>query len=312
MGSLTLPVCVVAAVLGIVVASPVPGVAASPEEIRRQEQVVRAAEGARQRAQDRHLLTQRAFEKARLSATQAATRIAEELSRISKDEASAHALPDSPEKTARLKAIKDKETLLRQELAKSREPAQAAQRERADARAALNKAIAAETEAKAALARLTGGAPPAALPKAVAPGTAPKTADPKTTAPAATLTEQQERANIARVQREKAEQAWRAMAAARVEIETRVAKEAQDLQRQLAHIADVRKKIETVSDSTKKAQLTQQATGLESKLKAELAAATAPLAEARQKEAAAKADYDKAAAAEQQALKVLATMKGGR
>ncbi|MEW6258258.1 MAG: hypothetical protein AB1592_20080, partial [Pseudomonadota bacterium] len=105
---------------------------------------------------------------------------------------------------------------------------------------------------------------------------------------------------------------WRAAAAARVETETQVAKETQNLQSQLVHIADVRKKIETVSDPAKKAQLTQQATALETKVKAELATANAPVAEARQKEAAAKADYDKAAAAEQQALKTLATMKGGR
>jgi hypothetical protein len=312
MARLIFPACAAAVVLGVALAAPVPGVAGSPEEIQRQEQAVRAAEGDRQRAQDRHILTQRAFEKARLNATQAATRIAEELSRVSKEEAAAKVLPDSPDKTARLKAINEKEARLREELVKSREPAQTAQRERAAARAELNKAIAAETEAKATLARLKGEAPPATPPKAAASGAAPKAAVAKTAAPAATLAEQEKRAAIARAEREKAEHAWRAAAAARVETETRVAKETQSLQSQLVHIADVRKKIESVSDPAKKTQLTQQATALETKVKAELATATAPVAEARQKEAVAKTNYDKAAAAEQQALKTLATMKGGR
>jgi hypothetical protein len=325
--------CAVALVLAT--ADGVMGQTASPEEIRRLEQEIRAAEGARQRAEDRRVQAQRAFEKARLNMTQLAQRVAAALTKLSEEQAKARALPDSEQKAALLKTLGAKEAALRQELAKARDPVVAAQKERSLIRADIDKALAAEKEAKAKLAILKGGAPipvapTPATPPPPAPPPASKTAPlapaakaapaPPAAAPAAakaspappTATRQEALAMEARANREKWEKTLRAISTARLEIEALTVNDEERLRAQIQEAAANRAKIEQLADSEKKAKLLAQLSELENKLKAEFEAVTAQVNDARRREAAAKAEYDKAVAAEQEALKRSAATKSGR
>jgi hypothetical protein len=306
------------------------GQTASPEEIRRLEQEVRAAEGARQRAEDRRVHAQRAFEKARLNATQISQRVAQELTRVSEQQALAKAMPDGEQKTTLLNTLSAREAELRQEMAKGRGPVEAAQKERLQVRSEIERALAAENDAKAKLSALRSGAPlptvpppapamavpapkAAPLPSAPPPASAAKVGPPPVAAPAALKTATPATAQEqARANREKWEKTLQAITNARLEIEALTVNDEERLRAQIQEAAANRAKIEQIADPERKARLMAQLSELEKKLKAEFAAVTAQVNEARQREAAAKAEYDKAVAAEQEILKRSAGTKSGR